>query len=204
LASQARVPRLQSLIMAPFHLHRRLLDLIEQVGQAAARGETARIVVKTNALTDQQLMDALVRAGRLGAQIDLIVRGACMLPARVPGVTDNIRVRSVVGRFLEHSRIFYFGIGAEETLLLSSADWMNRNMLRRVELAWPVTDPALRQRIVDECLVAYLHDERDAWDLMADGQYQRIASALDTTRPGVQAALMVRYDAGSSASGARG
>ncbi len=204
LASQARVPRLQSLIMAPFHLHRRLLDLIEQVGHAAARGETARIVVKTNALTDQQLMDALVRAGRLGARIDLIVRGACMLPARVPGITDNIRVRSVVGRFLEHSRIFYFGIGAEETLLLSSADWMNRNMLRRVELAWPVTDPALRQRIVDECLVAYLHDERDAWDLMADGQYQRIASALDTTRPGVQAALMVRYDAGSSASGARG
>ena len=204
LASQARVPRLQSLIMAPFHLHRRLLDLIEQVGQAAARGETARIVVKTNALTDQQLMDALVRAGRQGARIDLIVRGACMLPARVPGMTDNIRVRSVVGRFLEHSRVFYFGIGAEETLLLSSADWMNRNMLRRVELAWPVTDPALRQRIVDECLVAYLHDERDAWDLMADGQYQRIASALDTTRPGVQAALMVRYDAGSSAPGARG
>jgi polyphosphate kinase len=146
----------------------------------------------------------LVRAGRLGAQIDLIVRGACMLPARVAGITDNIRVRSVVGRFLEHSRVFYFGIGAEETLLLSSADWMNRNMLRRVELAWPITDPVLRQRIVDECLVAYLHDERDAWDLMADGQYQRIASALDTTRPGVQAALMVRYDAGSSASGARG
>ncbi len=203
LASQARVPRLQSLIMAPFHLHRRLLDLIDQVGQAAARGETARIVVKTNALTDQQLMDALVRAGRLGAQIDLIVRGACMLPARVPGCTDNIRVRSVVGRFLEHSRVFYFGIGAEETLLLSSADWMNRNMLRRVELAWPVTDPALRQRIVDECLVAYLHDERDAWDLMADGQYHRISTALSTTRPGVQAALMVRYDAGESSTGAR-
>ncbi len=200
LASQARVPRLQKLLMAPFQLHRRLLDLIEQAGQAAARGDGARIVVKTNAMTDLPLMNALVRAGRQGARIDLIVRGACMLPARVPGVTDNIRVRSVIGRFLEHSRVFYFGIGEEETLLLSSADWMNRNMLRRVELAWPVTDPALRQRLIDECLVAYLHDERDAWDLMPDGRYQRAPGALDRARPGAQAALMARYDAGEPAS----
>ncbi len=198
LASQARAPRLQRLMMAPFHLHRRLLDLIEQAGQAAARGEPARIVVKTNAMTDQPLMEALVRAGRQGVRIDLIVRGACMLPARVPGVTDNIRVRSVIGRFLEHSRVFYFGIGEAETLLLSSADWMNRNMLRRVELAWPVTDPALRQRIIDECLVAYLHDERDAWDLLADGCYHRVPGALDAARPSAQAALMARYDAGEA------
>jgi len=88
-----------------------------------------------------------------------------MLPARVPGVTDNIRVRSIIGRFLEHSRVFYFRIDGQEQLYLSSADWMNRNMLRRVELAWPVKDAKLRQRIVDECLVAYLHDDRDAWDL---------------------------------------
>jgi polyphosphate kinase len=120
-----------------------------------------------NALTDEALILALVRAGRQGVKIDLIVRGACMLPAQVPGVTDNIRVRSIIGRFLEHSGCSISGDGAEE-LYLSSADWMNRNMLRRVELAWPVTDPVLRQRIIDECLVAYLHDGRDAWGLAAD------------------------------------
>jgi polyphosphate kinase len=123
-------------------------------------------------------------------KIDLIVRGACMLPAQVPGITDNIRVRSVIGRFLEHSRVFYFRSGSEETLLLSSADWMNRNMLRRIELAWPVTDPVIRQRIIDECLVAYLHDGVDAWDLQANGTYTRVKNP---SGHGVQAALMARY-----------
>ena len=121
-----------------------------------------------------------------------------MLPAGIPGQTDNIRVRSVIGRFLEHSRVFYFRAAEQEALYLSSADWMNRNMLRRVELAWPVTDPALRQRIIDECLVAYLHDERDAWDLQADGRYHRSPGALDAARPSAQAALMARYDAGDT------
>jgi polyphosphate kinase len=138
-------------------------------------------------------MLALVKAGQSGVKIDLIVRGACMLPAQVPGVTDNIRVRSVIGRFLEHSRVFYFRCGSEESLLLSSADWMNRNMLRRVELAWPVTDSALRQRIVDECLVAYLHDGVDAWDLQPDGTYKRVKTDPALPGHGAQAALMARY-----------
>jgi polyphosphate kinase len=110
-------------------------------------------------------------------------------------VTDNIRVRSVIGRFLEHARIFYFRSGQEEELYLSSADWMNRNMLRRVELAWPVHDPRLRQRIIDECLVACLHDERDAWDLMPDGTYKRVKGAADPKSHGAQGALMARYAA---------
>ena len=114
-----------------------------------------------------------------------------MLAAQVPGVTDNIRVRSVIGRFLEHTRVFYFRAGVEEDLYLSSADWMNRNMMRRVELAWPVTDPVLRQQIVDECLVAYLHDDRDAWTLGADGAYTRAPRPQDGL--GAQNALMVRY-----------
>jgi polyphosphate kinase len=122
-------------------------------------------------------MEALVRAGQAGVQIDLIIRGACMLPAQRAGVTDNIRVRSIIGRFLEHSRVFYFRTGEDETLYLSSADWMNRNMLRRVELAWPVEDPVLRQRVIDECLVAYLHDNVDAWSLNADGHYTRVVPA---------------------------
>jgi polyphosphate kinase len=118
-----------------------------------------------------------------------------MLPAQVPGLTENIRVRSIIGRFLEHSRVFYFGVDGDEQLYLSSADWMNRNMLRRIELAWPVTDPRLRQRIVDECLVASLHDDRDAWDLMADGTYKRVKGAGEPKGHGAQAALMARYAA---------
>ncbi|HSV36846.1 MAG TPA: polyphosphate kinase 1 [Ramlibacter sp.] len=195
LASHSRLPRLHHLWLAPFHLHRKLIERIDAVGEAAAQGRDARIVLKMNALTDQALMLALVRAGQRGAKISLIVRGACMLPARVPGVTDNIQVRSVIGRFLEHSRVFYFRIDQDDQVYLSSADWMNRNMLRRVELAWPVIDPRLRQRIVDECLVAYLHDDRDAWDLMPDGRYQRVKGAVEPKGQGAQAALMVRYTA---------
>jgi len=200
LASQNRPPKLRKLMLAPFHLHRRMLEKIEQVGLAAQAGQDARIVAKMNALTDEALMRALILAGQRGARIDLIVRGACMLPAQVPGVTDNIRVRSVIGRFLEHTRVFYFRVADQEDLYLSSADWMNRNMMRRIELAWPVDDPVLRQQIVDECLVAYLHDDRDAWTLNAFGSYDR------APRPGsglgAQNALMVRYGPANTAPGA--
>ena len=197
LASQNRLPKLNLALLAPFQLQRKLIEKIDALGEAASRGVAGRIVLKMNALTDEALMLALVRAARQGAKIDLIVRGACMLPARLPGVTDNIRVRSIIGRFLEHSRVFYFRTGAQEELYLSSADWMNRNMLRRVELAWPVTDPQLRQRIVDECLVACLHDDRDAWDLMPDGCYKRVKGATEPKGQGAQDALMARYGAPS-------
>jgi polyphosphate kinase len=201
LASQSKLPRLNLAVIAPFQLHRKLIEKIDALGEAAARGVEGRIVLKMNALTDDALMLALLRAGQHGAKIDLIVRGACMLPARVPGLTDNIRVRSIVGRFLEHSRVFYFRCGGVEELFLSSADWMNRNMLRRIELAWPVNDPQLRQRIVDECLVACLHDNRDAWDLMADGTYKRVKGAGEPDGHGAQAALMARYAARGNTEG---
>ena len=191
LASQNRPPRLRQLMLAPFHLHKRMIEKIERVGLAAQAGQGGRIVAKMNALTDEALMRALVKAGQQGARIDLIVRGACMLPAQLPGVTDNIRVRSIIGRFLEHTRVFYFAAGDQEELYLSSADWMNRNMMRRVELAWPVTEPGLRQRIIDECLVAYLYDDRDAWTQRSDGRYER--APRPTTGAGAQAALMARY-----------
>ena len=193
LASQSRLPKMKSLLVAPFNLHAQMQARIEAVGEAAARGATGRIVIKMNSLTDQPLMEALLTAGQKGAKIDLIVRGACMLPAGVAGLSDNIRVRSVIGRFLEHSRVFYFCADQDESLYLSSADWMSRNMTRRIELAWPVTDPLLRQRIIDECLIAYLHDGRDAWDLAPDGQYHRVG--LTEPGPGAQQALMQRYDA---------
>ncbi len=173
-------------------LHRRLLHHIHQVATAAKAGAPARIVAKVNALTDPALIHALVDAGQAGASIDLIVRGACMLPPGIPGLTERIRVRSVVGRFLEHSRVMYFRWGesdADEALYLSSADWMTRNMLGRIELAWPVRDAAMRQRVIDECLVPYLHDTLDAWTLQPDGQYQRVG----TKGRSAQQALMRRY-----------
>jgi polyphosphate kinase len=195
LASQSRQPRLSKVWMAPFHLQRRFIACIDAVGAAAERGEDARIVLKMNALTDEALTMALARAGQRGARIDLIVRGACMLPPELPGLTDNIRVRSIIGRFLEHSRVYYFRSGGKEQLYLSSADWMNRNMLRRIELAWPIEDPALRQRIIDECLVASLYDHRDAWLLAPDGSYQRVQPNAAGQSPGMQDALMARYGA---------
>jgi polyphosphate kinase len=180
------------LLVAPFSLQRRLLTLIDQVARAAQQGLPARIVVKINALTDEDLIRALVAAGQAGADIDLIVRGACMLPPGIAGQTDRIRVRSVVGQLLEHSRVLYFRWGKgedDQALYLSSADWMTRNMMRRIEIAWPVRDPTLRQRVIDECLVPYLHDRCDAWVQQPDGRYQRVAS----NGPSAQHALMLRY-----------
>jgi len=195
LASLTRTRATRQLLTAPFVLHRRMVALVGRVAGAARAGlprAQARIVLKINALTDPALIDALLGAGRAGAHIDLIVRGACLLPPGVPGVSDNIRVRSVVGRFLEHTRVLYFRWGADEAdevLYLSSADWMSRNMFRRIEVAWPVRDARLRQRVIDECLVPYLHDQRDAWTQQADGSYRRVADH------GVSAqhALMQRY-----------
>jgi polyphosphate kinase len=192
LASQTRVKPPQQLVTAPFRLHRRLLRHIAQAADAARAGRTARIVVKVNALTDPPLIEALVAAGGTGVSIDLVVRSACMLPPGLPGFTENIRVRSVVGRFLEHSRVLYFrwGDGAdEEVLYLSSADWMTRNMFRRIEIAWPVRDPAMRQRVIDEALVPYLHDQRDAWVLDGQGRYRRVADGGASA----QQALMQRF-----------
>ncbi len=193
LASQSKLPRLQKVWMAPFYLHPNLVKKINSLGLAASKGQSTRIVAKMNSLTDEVLIQSLIRAGQNGVVIDLIVRGACMLPAQVPGLTDNIRVRSVIGRFLEHSRVFYFRHGSVEDLYLSSADWMTRNMVRRVEFAWPVTDPKQRQRIVDECLVAYLHDSVDAWEMGPDGAYTLVKPTGLKSGHGAQNALMGRY-----------
>jgi polyphosphate kinase len=193
LASQSRLPKLQQLVLAPLQLHKKMVEMIEALGTAAAAGQETRLIAKMNALTDEGLMRALIKAGQQGVKIDLIVRGACMLPAQVVGLTDNIRVRSIIGRFLEHSRVFYFRAGDQETLYLSSADWMSRNMFGRIELAWPVTDLVLRQRIIDECLISYLHDSPDAWDLLPDGTYHRTAVPPRSRKISGQAALMARY-----------
>jgi polyphosphate kinase len=192
LASLGRTRPLGALLQAPFTLHRQMLAHVGRVAEAAARGRTARIVVKVNALTDVPLMQALAGASQAGADIDLVVRGACMLPPGVPGATERIRVRSIVGRFLEHTRIAYFRWGdadEDEAVFLSSADWMGRNMFGRIEVGWPVHDRRLRQRVIDECLVPYLLDRRDAWLLESDGRYRRAPDG----GPSAQQALLNRY-----------
>jgi polyphosphate kinase len=195
LASQTVAKPPRHLVTAPFQLHKRMLRHIHAVAAAAAAGKPARIVAKLNSLTDPGLIHALIEAGQAGASIDLIVRGACMLPPGLPGFTENIRVRSVVGRFLEHSRILYFRWGDgpdDEVLYLSSADWMSRNMFRRVEVAWPVRDPALRQRVIDEALVPYLHDTRDAW-VLDSGRYRRVGRSGGEAGASAQRALLERF-----------
>ncbi len=192
LASLGRTRPLHAMLQAPFTLHKQMLAHIGRVAEAAAAGQPARIVVKINALTDVPLIEALIAAARAGTEIDLVVRGACMLRPGVAGATERIRVRSIVGRFLEHSRLAYFRWGhgdEDEALFLSSADWMGRNMYGRIEVAWPVRDAKLRQRVIDECLVPYLHDSQDAWILAADGSYSRTASGKESA----QQALMRRY-----------
>jgi len=192
LASPSRLGRMNKLWAAPFFLQKNMVEKIEAVGAAAAKGLPARIVAKMNSLTDPVLVHALISAGQKGAQIDLIVRGACMLPAGIPGKTDNIRVRSIIGRFLEHSRVFFFETDTVQDIYLSSADWMSRNMTRRVELAWPVLELSLRQRLIDECLLAYLHDTRNAWTLDADGKYRRVEKQGRKPQS-AQALLMQKY-----------
>ncbi|MFT3717203.1 polyphosphate kinase 1 [Pseudorhodoferax sp.] len=195
IAGQSRLAHMARLLVAPFHLQKAMLERVAAMAAAAAAGRPARIIVKANALTDEQLVRALLHAGQQGVRIDLVVRGACVLPAQLPGVSDNIRVRSVVGRFLEHTRVFYFRDGEDEQLYLSSADWMSRNMLRRIEVAWPVDDPALRQRVIDECLVPYLHDGCDAWALGPDGRYVRAddCAGPDGQRHSAQQALVLLH-----------
>ena len=200
LASPSRLGRMNKLWAAPFLLQNNMVEKIESVGAAAAKGLPARIVAKMNSLTDPVLIHALISAGQKGAQIDLIVRGACMLPAGISGKTDNIRVRSIIGRFLEHSRVFFFEADTVHDIYLSSADWMTRNMTRRVELAWPVLELSLRQRLIDECLLAYLHDTRNAWSLDADGKYRRVEKQGRKPQS-AQALLMQKYSPVQSKSG---
>jgi len=169
---------------------------IEREMQIAASGRPARIIAKMNALVDPQVIDALYRASRAGVQIDLIIRGLCALRPGIPGVSENIRVRSVVGRFLEHSRVFFFGNDEASELYLASADWMERNFFRRVEIAFPVREQTHRERILRD-LNFYLADNTQAWTLGRDGGYTHCERGGDVVRD-AQGTLLARYAAGSA------
>ncbi|MGB2816632.1 MAG: polyphosphate kinase 1 [Burkholderiaceae bacterium] len=172
LTSLTRVERLKHLWLAPFSLHRELLKALSHEAAAAAAGRPARVIAKMNALTDESTINALYEASRAGVKIDLIVRGGCALRPGVKGLSENIRVRSIIGRFLEHHRIYYFENGGTPLVYLASADWMGRNLFRRIEIAWPVLDPKLAKRVVEEGLKPYLVDTMESWVLGSDGRYR--------------------------------
>ncbi len=183
ITSLAKANKLKRLWLAPFTMHRHLLEAIRSETRHAKEGKRARIVAKMNALLEEAVVKALYAASQAGVTVELIVRGACALRPGVKGVSDNIRVRSVVGRFLEHNRIWLFDNDGAEDVYLSSADWMGRNLFRRIEVAFPVLDPALKARVIDEGLKPYLADSQDAWELAADGSYER-TKAKGRTSPG--------------------
>jgi polyphosphate kinase len=174
LTGLGRAAKVKHVWQSPFTLHKRLLAAIRNEARLAAEGKPARIVAKMNALLDTQVIEELYAASAAGVPIELIVRGVCALKPGIPGLSDNIRVRSIVGRFLEHSRIFHFQNDGAEDVYLASADWMERNFFRRIELAFPVLDPALKRRVIREGLQPYLEDNLQAWCMNADGSYERL------------------------------
>ncbi|PWU20360.1 MAG: polyphosphate kinase 1 [Verrucomicrobia bacterium] len=165
--------RMRKLIVSPFELHERVLQLIARETENARRGLPARIIAKINALCERQVMEALYRASQAGVQIDLIIRGICSLRPGIKGLSENITVRSIVDRFLEHSRIYYFENACQPQVFLSSADWLPRNFFRRIELMFPVEDGVLRDRISREILPLWLADNTKAHFLQPDGTYRQ-------------------------------
>jgi polyphosphate kinase len=159
--------------VAPLDLAEKTITLIDREAEHARQGNPGRIIAKMNALLDKNVIQALYRASQAGVEIDLIVRGICALRPGVRGLSERIKVRSIVGRFLEHSRIYYFGNGGEEEIYIGSADWMPRNLYERVEVLVPVRDEFLRERVHREILDAYLADNRKARILLRDGTYIR-------------------------------
>ena len=173
LTSLTKPHKMAHLWLAPFALQAEIIKAIKNEAKIARDGKPGHIIVKVNALVDESVIRALYAASHDGVKIDLIVRGACTLRPGVKGLSENITVRSIIGRFLEHSRIYYFRNELRHDVYLASADWMSRNLFRRIEVAFPVLDKALKKRVITEGLNPYLKDNSNAWELEADGQYQR-------------------------------
>ncbi|TVP80590.1 polyphosphate kinase 1 [Thioalkalivibrio sp.] len=192
LTGLGKVSKLKDLLQAPFTLHAAIIERIERETALAAAGKAAVISARMNSLIEPQVIHALYQASSAGVQVKLLVRGICCLRPGVPGVSENIEVRSVLGRFLEHSRVFYFGNDGQPELFMSSADWMPRNFFRRVEVAFPIKDPKLRERAAEESLFSYMRDNTSAWVLQKDGSYQRQSPANGATPYSVQHDLLAR------------
>ena len=192
LSGLGPVIELKRLLHSPFTLYPSVVAKIARETEHARAGRPARIVAKLNALNDARVIGALYRASQAGVEIDLIVRGACTLRPGLPGISERIRVRSIVGRFLEHSRVYWFQNDETPEVYCSSADWMERNLLRRIETCFPIRDPQLAQRVCDESLTTYLADNTQAWQLQPDGTYQRLLPGSDPPYS-AQAALLAKF-----------
>ena len=194
LSGLGPIINLKCLLHSPFTLHAGLMAKIEREIEHARNGRPARIIAKMNALNEENVVRVLYRASQAGVQVDLIVRGACALRPGIPGVSDNIRVRSIVGRFLEHSRVYWFQNDDAPEIYCSSADWMERNLLRRIETCFPIRDPKLAARVYDESLANYLADNTQAWLLQSDGTYLRV-EAGDEPLHSAQQSLLTTFAA---------
>jgi polyphosphate kinase len=190
LTGLASYPGSEKLLVAPFDLSKRIIEKIERERDLALAGKSGRIVVKLNSLVDQAIIEKLYEASCAGVKIDLIVRGICCLRPKIPNLSENIRVISIVGRFLEHSRIYYFENAGNPEVYLASADWMPRNFIRRVEIAFPIEDSILRDEIITEVLPRFLNDRIKARELQADGSYIRLKP--EEGAPRLQAQLHFR------------
>ncbi|OLU16385.1 polyphosphate kinase 1 [Pseudomonas sp. PA1(2017)] len=194
LIGMGKTLRMKKLLHAPFTLKKTLLDLIAKETASAAEGKPAHIIAKFNSLTDAKIIRALYKASQTGVKIDLVVRGMCCLRPGIPGVSHNIQVRSIIGRFLEHTRVYYFLNGGDELIYLSSADWMERNLDKRVETCFPVEGKKLITRVKKE-LEAYLTDNTHAWVLQPDGRYVRLSPTGNQNSRSAQASLLEKLSA---------
>ena len=192
LTSFTKIPRLNNVLQAPFTLYKTIIEYIEKETKRATQHRKAKIIVRVNSLTEPQLIQALYRASIAGVEIKLIVRGPCCLKPGVKGISDNIEVRSIVGRFLEHSRVFYFYNGGRSKLYCSSADWMDRNFFRRVETAWPTEDRVIKKCVLSE-LELYIKDNQNAWMLQPDGEYVRKKTKNKDKKVTAQLELLKKY-----------
>ncbi len=190
LTGMGKMAKLKKLLHAPFTLHAQLINYIDEEIANVKAGKSAQIIVKVNALTEKDLINKLYEASQAGVQIDLIIRSICCLRPGLPNLSENIRVRSIVGRFLEHTRVYYFSNNGNPRIYCSSADWMDRNLFNRVEACFPIEDPALKKRIYQQGLVNYLNDNQQAWLLNGDGVWQRAQVAEGEQPYNAQQALL--------------
>jgi polyphosphate kinase len=190
LTSLGSATKLKQILQSPFTLHKGMLKFIERETENAKAGKPARIIAKLNSLVEPKIIRALYRASQAGVRVDLIVRGMCALRPGVPGVSNNIRVISIVGRFLEHSRIFCFENGGDPVVYCASADWMQRNFFQRVETCFPILNKTLRDRVIRQGLLSYLEDNVQAWELEANGEYHRLSPADDEPARSAQVILI--------------
>jgi polyphosphate kinase len=197
LTSLTQTPKLNRLIQSPFGMHDAVISKLAREAEHARAGRPARVIAKLNALVEPQAIEALYRASCAGVKVDLIIRGVCALRPGVPGVSENIGVRSIVGRFLEHSRVFYFENGGEPEMFCASADWMERNFFRRVEIAFPIQRDTHRARILKE-LDLCLRDNTQAWELQSDGSYKRVGRGPGERPVSAQNELLAIYAAGAN------